>query len=88
MLLSSASFLFSKSILTNKDGHFECFHLKGHKNHAYMRTREVIGLSRQNTNVKSFELSLGRKRKITAQCDEILSNLQEALRSKEFKATR
>jgi hypothetical protein len=51
-------------------------------------TREVIGLSRQNTNVKSFELSLGRKRKITAQCDEILSNLQEALRSKEFKATR
>jgi hypothetical protein len=51
-------------------------------------TKEVITLSRQNTNIKSFELSLGRKRKITAQCDEILISLQETLRSKEFKATR
>jgi hypothetical protein len=51
-------------------------------------TKEVIDLSRQNTNIKSFELSLGRKRKITAQCDEILISLQETLRSKEFKATR
>jgi hypothetical protein len=51
-------------------------------------THEVITLSRQNTNIKSFELSLGRKRKITAQCDEILISLQETLRSKEFKATR
>ena len=51
-------------------------------------TEEVIALSRQNTNIKSFELSLGRKRKITAQCDEILISLQEAFRSKEFKATR
>jgi hypothetical protein len=51
-------------------------------------TKEVFDLSRQNTNVKSFELSLGRKRKITAQCDEILISLQDTLRSKEFKATR
>jgi hypothetical protein len=51
-------------------------------------TAQVIDLSRQNTNIISFELSLGRKRKITAQCDEILSGLQEAVRSTSFKATR
>jgi HEPN domain-containing protein len=51
-------------------------------------TREVLDLSRQNTNIKSFELSLGRKRSLTAQCDEILVELEEVLRSKEFRATR
>ena len=51
-------------------------------------TAEVLDLSRQNTNIKSFELSLGRKRKVTAQCDEILMNLQEAVRSKAFTGTR
>ncbi|MHC1743403.1 MAG: hypothetical protein AB9873_10280 [Syntrophobacteraceae bacterium] len=51
-------------------------------------TAEVVGLSRANTNVKSFELSLGRKRKIAASCDEILISLQEAVRSTKFKATR
>ena len=28
MLLSAVSFFFSKPILTNNDGHFECFSLK------------------------------------------------------------
>lgn len=51
-------------------------------------TAEVIELSRENTNVKSFELSLGKKRKVAAQCDEILISLQEAVRTREFKATR
>lgn len=51
-------------------------------------TAQVIDLSRQNTNIKSFELSLGRKRKITAQCDEILKSLEEVVRSRSFKATR
>lgn len=51
-------------------------------------TAKVITLSRQNTNIKSFELSLGRKRKITAQCDEILIGLEEAVRGRSFKATR
>jgi hypothetical protein len=51
-------------------------------------TARVIDLSRQNTNIKSFELSLGRKRKITAQCDDILKSLEEAVRSRSFKATR
>jgi len=51
-------------------------------------TAEVIKLSRENTNIKSFELSLGKKRKIAAQCDETLISLQEAVRNREFKATR
>ncbi len=49
---------------------------------------EVLMLSRQNTNVKSMELSLGAKRKITAQCVESLDALQNAVRSKSFRATR
>jgi leucyl-tRNA synthetase len=51
-------------------------------------TAKVIELSRQNTNIKSFELSLNRKRKITAHCDEILTSLQDAVQSRSFKATR
>ena len=51
-------------------------------------TAEVIDLSRQNTNIKSFELSLGRKRKVSAQCDEILIKLEEGVRSKAFTGTR
>lgn len=51
-------------------------------------TSEVIGLSRENTNIKSFALSLGKKRQMAAQCDEILLSLQEAVRSREFRATR
>ena len=51
-------------------------------------TAQVIDLSRQNTNIKSFELSLGRKRKISAQCGEILISLEEAVKAREFKATR
>ncbi len=51
-------------------------------------TAQLIDLSRQNTNIKSFELSLGRKRKISAQCGEILVSLEEAVKGREFKATR
>lgn len=49
---------------------------------------EVLMLSRQNTNVKSMELSIGVKRKITAQCLETLDALQNAVRSRSFRATR
>jgi hypothetical protein len=51
-------------------------------------TDEIIALSRKNTNIKSLELSLGKKRLITAQCDEILKSLQETVQRKEVKATR
>jgi len=51
-------------------------------------TGRVLEWSRQNTNVKSFELSLNRKRKITAQCEDVLAKLQDAVQSRSFKATR
>lgn len=49
---------------------------------------EVVRLSRLNSNVKSLELSLGRKRKIATQCDEILSMMQESISKKAFKSPR
>ncbi len=52
-------------------------------------TAKVIKLSRQNSNIKSLELSLGRKRKIAAQCDEILATFQEAVqKNSTSRATR
>lgn len=51
-------------------------------------TDRILEWSRQNTNIKSFELSLNRKRKITAQCEEILAKLQDVIQSRAFKATR
>ncbi len=51
-------------------------------------TGRVLEWSRQNTNVKSFEISLNRKRKITAQCEDVLESLEDAVQSRTFKATR
>ena len=49
---------------------------------------EVVRLSRLNTNIKSSELSLGKKRLISAKCQEILGVLQDTIESYRFKATR
>jgi Four helix bundle sensory module for signal transduction len=51
-------------------------------------TSEVIRLSRMNTNIKSAELSLGKKRLISSQCQESLAALQEAVEAQQPKATR
>ena len=51
-------------------------------------TAEVVVLSRQNSNIRSLELSLGRKRNLTAQCDETLAAFQKVVQSRSFKATR
>lgn len=51
-------------------------------------TGEVLRLSRMNTNIKSAELSLGKKRLISSQCQEILATLQETVQTRQFKATR
>ena len=51
-------------------------------------TAEIVTLSRQNTNVDSLKLSLGRKRAATASCSEILAALKKAAFDRSFKATR
>ena len=49
---------------------------------------EIVTLSRRNSNVRSLALSLGKKRTVTAECDESLQALQDALASHHFAATR
>jgi len=51
-------------------------------------TGEVLKLSRMNTNVKSADLSLGKIRLISSQCQEILATLQETVQARQFKAAR
>ena len=49
---------------------------------------EIISLSRRNSNVRSLALTLGRKRIVTAQCDDQLRGLREALSKHAMNATR
>jgi len=49
---------------------------------------EIVRLSRRNSNVRSLALSLGRKRTVTAECDDALRALDDALASHDFTATR
>jgi len=51
-------------------------------------TAKVLKLSRINSNIKSLELSMGKKRIISAQCEEILASLQNAVQGRPFKATK
>jgi len=51
-------------------------------------TDEVLRLSRMNTNIKSVELSLGKKELISSQCRENLATLQQTVQTRQFKATR
>jgi hypothetical protein len=44
-------------------------------------TNEVLRLSRMNTNIRSAELSLGKKRLISSQCQEILATFQETVQA-------
>ena len=50
--------------------------------------RDVIALSRRNSDVRSTALSLGKKRLLAAQCDDLLRQLEESLATHDFKATR
>jgi len=45
-------------------------------------TAEVVRLSRQNTNVRSLAISLERKAKVLAACNEALRELEEHLRGR------
>ena len=50
---------------------------------------EILDLSRQNSNIRSFALSLGQKRKTTAQCQDVLAALQETVKqSMGYTATK
>jgi len=49
---------------------------------------ELVTLSRRNSNVRSLALSLGRKRTVTAECDDTLRALEDALARHDFTATR
>lgn len=49
---------------------------------------KVQKLSRENSNIKSLELSLGKKRIISAQCAEILTAFQNTVQSRPFKSAK
>jgi len=49
---------------------------------------EIVKLSRRNSNVRSLALSLGKKRAVTAECDDMLQALEDALAQHHFSATR
>ncbi len=51
-------------------------------------TKEIVQLSRRNSNVRSLELSLRQKPAVTAACDESLRAIQDALGKRAFVATR
>jgi hypothetical protein len=50
--------------------------------------RQVIGLSRRNTNVRSLALALNQKRAAVAECEEPLHALQQALAKRAYVGTR
>ena len=50
---------------------------------------EIVALSRRNSNIRSFAVSLGQKRNTMAQCLDLLNALQDAVQQgAEVKATR
>ncbi len=51
-------------------------------------TVKVLKLSKINSNIKSLDLSIGRKRIISAQCEEILASFQSAVQNRPFKAAK
>ena len=52
------------------------------------RNKEIVVLSRRNSNVHALALSLGRKRAVAAQCEDQLRALDQALEQHRFNATR
>ena len=49
---------------------------------------EIIILSRRNSNLRSLALSLGRKRMLTAECEDDLAALEQVIAKHQFSATR
>ncbi|MGE3728251.1 MAG: hypothetical protein AB7I41_22040 [Candidatus Sericytochromatia bacterium] len=53
-----------------------------------LATQKIVRLSRQNSNLKSIELSLGKKRVIATQCKALLNELKHSYSEQRFQATR
>lgn len=53
-----------------------------------MLNREIVMLSRRNSDVRSLALTLGRKRTLIAQCQDQIRGLRETLAKHEMNATR
>jgi len=51
-------------------------------------TQEIVHLSRENTNIHTLALVMGRKRLLTAKAIDDLTALAAVVEAKEFKATR
>lgn len=51
-------------------------------------SKDLVKLSRRNSNVRSLDLSLRKMPKLTAACDYSLRNLQDGLAAQAFTATR
>jgi len=51
-------------------------------------SRQIVALSRRNSNVRSLSLSLREKPVLTAACDDSLRSLEDALAKEGFTATR
>jgi hypothetical protein len=49
---------------------------------------EIVALSRRNSNVRSLALSLGKKRTVTAEGEDLLQALEDSLARHHFAATR
>ena len=49
---------------------------------------DILALSRRNSDVRSLALSLGRRRMVTAVCDDQLAALEHALAGHDNRATR
>jgi hypothetical protein len=45
---------------------------------------QIVDLSRRNSNVRSLALSMNQKRTITAQCEDTLQTLRDALAMRDF----
>jgi hypothetical protein len=50
--------------------------------------RQLLALSRRNSNVRSLALTLGQKQTLTAACQASITSLRARLQERDFKATR
>jgi hypothetical protein len=49
---------------------------------------QILNLSRRNSNIRSFAMSLGAKRNVTGKCRDLLAALEESFQRDRVKATR